>query len=245
MAAFVLVPGAWLGAWAWEEVVPGLRAAGHDVHPLTLSGLGEKRAGNSADGSAEERAAAHRAPVGQQTHVRDIVAEVERLDLRDVILVGHSYAGIPVGQAAGLIGDRLARLVLVDSEVPLEGGSFASGWWEGQARFEAILDGGDWQPLAAEDFEGQGLTDEQTALIVAGSVPHPGASLTGPARLVRPLAELPTTYIKCLLDGPEPNSDVAALLASDSWRLVEMNTGHWPMFSQPRQLAALLVAEAG
>ncbi|MBD0734969.1 alpha/beta fold hydrolase [Streptomyces sp. CBMA29] len=231
MAEFVLVSGAWLGAWAWDEVVPALRAAGHGVHPLTLSGLAEKR------GVAPD--------AGQRTHVEDIVAEVERLDLRDVVLVGHSYSGIPVGQAAGRIGDRLARMVLVDSEVPVEGGSFASGWWEGQARFEAILAEGDgfWPPPAAEEFEGQGLTDEQIARLVAGATPHPAPSLTEPAALSRPLADLPTTYIKCLLDGPEPNSDVAALLDGEQWRLVEMNTGHWPMFSEPRQLAAILGAE--
>ncbi|SFF83599.1 Pimeloyl-ACP methyl ester carboxylesterase [Actinacidiphila alni] len=230
MAEFVLVPGAWLGAWAWDEVAAELRAAGHGVHPLTLSGLAEKRD----------------VPAGQRTHVQDVVGEVERLDLRDVVLVGHSYSGIPVGQAAALIGDRLARLVLVDAEVPVEGGSFASGWWEGQAKFEAILAGGDgfWQPPAVDEFEGQGLTDEQTARLVAGATPHPAATLTEPATPARPLSDLPATYIKCLLDGPEPNSDVAALLAGEKWRLVEMNTGHWPMFSEPRPLAALLASEA-
>ena len=102
MTNFVLVAGARLGAWAWDEVRAELRAAGHGAHPLTLSGLAEKRG----------------VPAGQQTHVRDIVDEVERLDLRDVVLVGHSYSGIPVGQAAERIGDRLARVVFVDSSVP-------------------------------------------------------------------------------------------------------------------------------
>lgn len=72
MAEFVLVPGAWLGAWAWDEIVPHLRSAGHGVHPLTLSGLADKQG----------------APAGQETHVRDIVNEVERHDLRDVVLLG-------------------------------------------------------------------------------------------------------------------------------------------------------------
>ncbi|MEV0274283.1 hypothetical protein AB0H43_36395 [Hamadaea sp. NPDC050747] len=72
MANFVLVAGARLGAWAWDDVVPHLRAAGHGVYPVTLSGLAEKRA----------------RPAGQQTHVQDIVDEVERWDLRDVVLVG-------------------------------------------------------------------------------------------------------------------------------------------------------------
>jgi pimeloyl-ACP methyl ester carboxylesterase len=105
MTRFVVVAGAWLGAWAWDEVVPELRGAGHEVHALTLSGLAEKRG----------------VPAGQQTHVQDIVDEVERLGLRDVVLVGHSYSGVPVGQAAERIGDRLARVVFVDANVAVDG----------------------------------------------------------------------------------------------------------------------------
>ncbi|MFJ6169301.1 alpha/beta fold hydrolase [Micromonospora orduensis] len=231
MAEFVLVAGAWLGSWAWDEVVPPLRAAGHGAHPLTLSGLAERRD----------------VPAGQQTHVRDVVGEIERRDLRDVVLVGHSYSGIPVGQAAERIGDRLTRVVFVDAEVPVDGGSFASGWWQGREVFEALIadNGGYWPPPGAAEFDGQGLTDEQVARLVGGATPHPGASLTEPAVLDRPLGELPATYVKCLLDGPEPNDTVTGLLGSEHWRLVTMDTGHWPMFSQPTELARLLREAAG
>nr|WP_234393110.1 alpha/beta hydrolase [Streptomyces pactum] len=210
--------------------MPTLRAAGHGVHPLTLSGLADKRG----------------LPAGQQTHVRDIVDEVERLDLRDVVLVGHSYSGIPVGQAAERIGDRLARVVFVDSSVPADGESFVSTWWEGPAKLAAALagNGGFWAPLTKADCDGQGLTDEQTARLVDGATPHPGASLADPAVLARPLGELPATYIKCLLDGAEPSDDVVRLLAGEQWRLVELNTGHWPMFSQPDGLARILLDTA-
>ncbi|MEU5643129.1 alpha/beta fold hydrolase [Streptomyces milbemycinicus] len=226
MAEFVLVPGTWLGSWAWDEVVPGLRAAGHGAHPLTLSGVAEKRG----------------APAGQQTHVVDIVGEVERLDLRDVVLVGHSYAGIPVGQAAERIGDRLAHVVFVDSNVPADGESFVSAWPEGRAQIEASMaeTGGFWAVPPAADFAGQGLTDEQIARTVDRATPHPGASLIEPAQLSLPLGELSTTYVKCLLDWPQPSEDVAELLKSERWRLVEMDTGHWPMFSQPQELARIL-----
>ncbi|MET7670614.1 alpha/beta fold hydrolase [Micromonospora luteifusca] len=229
MAEFVLVAGAWLGSSAWDEVVAPLRAAGHGTHAVTLSGLAEKRG----------------VPAGQQTHVQDIVDEIERRDLRDVVLVGHSYSGIPVGQAAERIGDRLTRVVFVDSEVPVDGESFASGFWQGQAAFEAMIaDDGFWPPLGAAEFDGQGLTDEQVTRLVEGATPHPGATLTEPAVLTGSLGDLPATYIKCLLDGPEPKATVAKLLTSDRWRLVTMATGHWPMFSQPSELARLLLAEA-
>ncbi|MEH1166752.1 alpha/beta hydrolase [Micromonospora sp. CPCC 205539] len=229
MAEFVLVAGAWLGSWAWDEVLPPLRVAGHGTHPLTLSGLAEKQG----------------LPAGQQTHVQDIVGEIERRDLRDVVLVGHSYAGIPVGQAAERIGDRLTRVVFVDSEVPVDGESFASRWWQGPAALTSLIaDNNGYWPLGAADLDGQGLTDEQAARLIAGATPHPGGALTEPAVLTRPLDDLPATYIKCLLDGPEPNDTVAKLLTSEHWRLVTMETGHWPMVSQPAELARLLLAAA-
>ncbi|WP_406214927.1 alpha/beta fold hydrolase [Streptomyces decoyicus] len=231
MANFILVAGARLGAWAWDEVVPYLRAAGHGAHPLTLSGLADKQG----------------MPAGQQTHVQDIVDEVERQDLRDVVLVGHSYSGIPVGQAAERIGDRLARVVFVDSSVPTDGEPFVSAWPDGGATVKASIaeNGGFWPLVPAAHYDGQGLTDEQIARIVGGSTPHPGATLTEPAMLARPLGELPATYITCLLAGAEPDDDVAKLLTSDHWQMVEMNTGHWPMFSQPRELAQIFLDAAG
>ncbi|WP_369174664.1 alpha/beta fold hydrolase [Streptomyces sp. R28] len=224
MTNYILVAGAKLGAWAWDEVVPELRAAGHEAHALTLSGLAEKRG----------------TPAGQQTHVRDIVEEVERLDLRDVVLVGHSYSGVPVGQAAERIGDRLARVMYVDASVPIDGQSFLSSWPSDEVRAAIEANGGFWAPFSVEDLADQGLTDEQVARIVRGATPHPGATLTEPAVLTGSLEKMPTTYVKCLLDWPEPSDDVAELLKSDRWELVTMDTGHWPMFSQPRELARIL-----
>ncbi|MEU9139340.1 alpha/beta hydrolase [Streptomyces sp. NPDC048404] len=230
MVNFVLVAGARLGAWAWDDVVPYLRAAGHGVYPLTLSGLAEKR-----DVLA-----------GQATHVQDIVSEIERQGLRDVVLVGHSYSGIPVGQAAERIGDRLARVVFVDSSVPTDGESFVSAWPDGGAAVKASIaeNGGFWPLMPAVHYDGEGLTDEQIARLLRGSTPHPGATLTEPAVLAGPLSELPATYVLCLLAGAEPDEDVAELLNSKHWRLVKMNTGHWPMFSQPRELAQIFIDSA-
>jgi pimeloyl-ACP methyl ester carboxylesterase len=223
MANYVLVPGAWLGAWAWDEVASGLREAGHEVYPVTLSGLAERHDGDSAK-------------IGQAHHVADIVSVIEENDLRDVVLAGHSYSGIPVGQAAGLIGDRLRRVVYVDSNVATDGKSFIDGWSpEGRAWVEGQLaeSGGFWPPLTAEDYVGQDLSDESIAAILGRSTPHPGLSISEPAQLSRPISELPTTYLKCLMDGAYPSTDVRLLLGSRSWELAELPTGHWPMFSQP------------
>ncbi|MFL9684391.1 alpha/beta fold hydrolase [Streptomyces sp. KL110A] len=231
MVNYVLVAGARLGSWAWDEVVPYLGAAGHGVYPLTLSGLAEKQG----------------VPAGQQTHVQDIVDEVERQDLREVVLVGHSYSGIPVGQAAERLGDRLAGVVFVDSSVPADGEAFVSSWPDGGVTLRASLaeNGGFWPVAPATHFEDHGLTDEQIARIVRGSTPHPGATLTEPAVLERPLDHLPATYVKCTLGDPEPSEGVAKLLGGENWRLIEMDTGHWPMFSQPRELAQILLDTVG
>lgn len=230
MTEFVLVPGAWLGSWAWDDVVPELRAAGHGVHPLTLSGLADKK-----NVAADLR-----------THVQDVVDEVEDKDLRDVVLVAHSYSGIPTAVAAQRIGDRLSHVVFVDSKIPVHGESFVSAWPESRAFIEGSMveNAGFVAPMAAADYVGHGLTDDQIARLVAGSTPHPGATLTQPATLSRPLTDLPTTYIKCLLENPKPSDDVLDLLTGETWRLVEMDTGHWPMFSQPGELARTLLEAA-
>ena len=173
MANFVLVAGAWLGGWAWDEVAEGLRSEGHGVYPVTLSGLAERQG----------------ADAGQQQHVDDVVAVIEGHDLRDVVLAGHSYSGIPVGQAAGRIGDRLRRVVYVDSNIPHDGKSFIDGWSdEGRAWVEGQMaeSGGYWPPLTAEDYVGQDLSDETIALILSRSTPHPGRAITEPAALVTP-----------------------------------------------------------
>ncbi|WP_328719351.1 alpha/beta hydrolase [Streptomyces sp. NBC_00247] len=224
MTNYVLVAGAWLGGRAWDEVAEELRRGGHTVHPVTLSGLAEK-----SD-----------VPAGQRTHVQDIVDAVEHAGPAGVVLVGHSYAGVPVGQAAARVGDRLAHVVFVDSEVPADGRAFVSSPWGGSVVAAIAENGGSWPPPPAQEFEGQDLTDAQIGRLLDGATPHPGAALTEPAELTRPLGELPATYVKCLLDGPEPNDDVVELLKSDRWRLVEMETGHWPMFSKPRELARIL-----
>jgi len=231
MANFVLVPGARLGAWAWDQVADDLRADRHAVHPLTLSGLAEGYGPPAAR-------------VGQQQHVDDILSVVEGNDLEDVVLVGHSYSGIPVGQAAARIGDRLRRVVYVDSNVPVDGKSFADGWSEeGRAWLQDQLaeGGGFWLPVGADYYADQDLSDEAIALLVSRGRPHPGLSLTEPASLARPISELPSTYILCTMDGDDTAPpEVAEQLASPSWELVQLRTGHWPMLSQPAALAKVL-----
>jgi hypothetical protein len=135
-------------------------------------------------------------------------------------------------------------VVFVGSDVPVDGESFLSGWPSDHVRKQIEENAGFWPLAGAGHYADQGLTDDQTARTIDRSSPHPGAMLTEPAVLTRPLGELPATYIKCLLDDEEPMPVVAGLLKSERWELVETDTGHWPMFSRPRELARIL-CEAG
>src|SRR4029079_10159797 len=92
MATFVLVPGAWLGAWVWEPLVPELAALGHEAVPLTLSGL---------DGTPRD--------AGLATHADDVLSALKTRP--GSVLVGHSYAGVVVGPAADQAGDLVRQTV--------------------------------------------------------------------------------------------------------------------------------------
>ncbi|MGX1883427.1 alpha/beta fold hydrolase [Streptomyces sp. NPDC055287] len=232
MTGFVLVAGAWLGPWAWDEVTPRLRAAGHGAPPV------------DADRPRGQAGCA----AGQQTHVRDIVDEVERQDLRNVVLVGHSYSGIPVGQAAGRIGDRLARIIFVDANVPTDGESFVSAWWEGPAKLEAALaaNGGFWAPRTAPDLRGPGPHRRTDRTDRGRFDAAPGCRSGRTGRADKATWRTPgDVHQVSARRRAEPGYDVAELLTSDQWRLVEMDTGHWPMFSRPGELARIFLDAVG
>ena len=133
MANIVLVHGAWFGTWCWKRVVPRLQSLAHDVHTVTLTGLGERSHLLTPE-------------VGLHTHVDDVVNLLEFQDLQEVVLVGHSYAGMVVGCASHRVPERIARLVYLDAYVPEHGKSF----FDLQAsRFREIL-----QELARVEGEG-------------------------------------------------------------------------------------------
>ena len=102
MTTFVLIPGAWIGAWAWQDVAADLRARGHLVYPLSLTGLAE-------------RVHLGRPDTNLDTHLDDVVKLLEFEDLRDIVLVGHSYAGCVITGVADRAPDRLAALVYCDT----------------------------------------------------------------------------------------------------------------------------------
>ena len=227
---FVLIPGAWMGAWVWNPVSSGLRALGHDVYPLTLSGLDDEHADVS--------------DVGLQTHVDDVLSVLEENDLRDVVVVGHSYSGIVAGQVADRAPDRVAHTVFVDAFLPHDGKSMLDAFPEPQRKDELrqiAENGGRWPaPEVAGAADGHGLSVEQARWLVERLVDHPGRTVSEPAVLNGPLAKQRATYIACTF---EISDDVAAMREEPSWTFRTLETGHWPMVSAPDELVALLADE--
>jgi len=130
MKDIVLVHGAWQGASTWDPIVPALREAGHRVFTPVLTGTGPRAYELGAD-------------VGLERHVQDVLGYMTFEDLRDVVLVGHSYAGMVVTQAVEQCAERIAKLVYVDAFVPEDGQSawdLLPGWLK-EALDKQLVDG--------------------------------------------------------------------------------------------------------
>ncbi|MDW5596383.1 alpha/beta hydrolase [Conexibacter stalactiti] len=231
MATIVLVPGAGLGGWAWSRVTPLLERQGHAVHPVTLSGLGAHDRGADA------------AAIDLSTHVADLVTLLERDDLRDVVLVGHSLSGLAIAGAAGRMSQRIARLVFLDAVLPVSGVSAfeAAGPEFEQAIVAAAEAGGDarrvpWFDDATLDlyYPGNELSPEDRAWIRRESAGHPLAVFREPLEIAE--TTLPRTYVTCTRRmGPSPIGD-----ATPGWAHATLDAGHWPMITRPSETAALL-----
>ena len=113
MANYLLVHGAWHGAWCWQRVLPGLIQAGHRAHAVTLTGVGE-------------RAHLLNPGIDLETHIQDVMAAMDAEEMDDVILVVHSYAGMLGTAVADRRPTRLRHLVYLDAVLPKPGESWSS-----------------------------------------------------------------------------------------------------------------------
>jgi len=223
-APIVLVPGFWLGAWAWDEVASLLRADGHDVTALTLPGL--------------ESDDADRSTITLSDHV-DAICEAVRAAGAPVVLAVHSGAGFPGYAASDRIPELIAAMVYVDTG-------------PGIGAMDADFEGVDLPlpPLEKlrEEENLDGLSDEQLATFERRAVPQPGgvlreaAVLTNEARL-----DVPTTVIATGFPSEQYREGVEkgwaflgglAELRHVTW--VDLPTSHWPMWSRPQELAAII-----
>jgi pimeloyl-ACP methyl ester carboxylesterase len=225
MAHFVLVHGAWHGAWCWREVGDRLRRAGHAVHAPTLTGLGE----------FEHRSVP---AIGLRDHVQDIVGLIEYEDLREVVLVGHGYAGMLLAGVAEEAQERLAALVYVDAWLPRDGECVLDLIPAAmRAHVRPRRDG--WR-VAPPEPEALGLTDRERARWVRERlVDQPLATFTERVRRRHdPLAPPGAFVLSC----PPLMAAMAERAFGEGLCVYELPAGHDVMLSAPDALARLLRA---
>ncbi|MBB4931228.1 pimeloyl-ACP methyl ester carboxylesterase [Lipingzhangella halophila] len=229
MSTFVLIHGAWHGGWAWQRVVSRLRAAGHEAHAPTLTGL-------------SDRAHTLHPQVGLSTHIQDVVAHIEAHDLRDVVLVGHSYAGQVVTGVADRIPERLATRVYLDAFVGEDGEAAIDLLPEtvaGHYRESVGGPGFGWL-IPVRSLTVLGVADEaDLAWLTPRLTPHPWLTYTEPLRLTGD-DRVAAVFVECT-DWMGVFAPQARRAAARGWPTAELATGHEAMVTAPAELARTLL----
>jgi pimeloyl-ACP methyl ester carboxylesterase len=215
---YVIVHGAWGGGWDWRVVDSLLTQAGHRVHRVTLTGLGERVHLASAD-------------IGLETHLTDVVNAIAWEGLTDVVLVGHSYGGMVITGAADRLPERLRALIYIDAFLPDSGESVVQ------------LTGGGLDALVARSRNGLIPAPWATADAIPRDVPHPLRTFTDTLVLVHPEARrIPASYILTVDEGATDDmfSPYAGRATARGWPVHRMVADHTPERSKPGELVALL-----
>ena len=242
MATYVLVGGAWLGSWVWKDVTRELRARGHDVYPVSLTGLADRvHLGSPA--------------VDLDTHIADVANLITFEDLEEVRLAGHSYAGTVITGVADRLPEQLSRVIYVDSAPFADGMALLDLFSaEGAERLRATVaaEGNGWRyPMPpfdelGEDASLDGLTADHLALMRRKATPQPFGTYEQRLRLDHggwATGAFERVLIACGDVAPLLELDLPelAFLKSPAWRVERLATGHWPMLSKPKELAGLLM----
>ena len=220
----VLVPGFWLGAWAWDEVAVALRADGHDVTAVTLPGL--------------ESAHADRSSITLADHV-DAICEAVTAAGRSVVLAVHSGAGVPGYMVTDRIPEQIAAMVYVDS------GPATGALDPDLTAVEVPLPS---REELEEEENLEGLTKEQLDTFRRRAVPEPGAALRdGPVLTNDARLDVPSTVVCTGFTSEQVKAAVeqgyawvAGLADLREVTYVDLPTSHWPMWSRPQELATVI-----
>jgi pimeloyl-ACP methyl ester carboxylesterase len=223
-APIILVPGFWLGAWAWDEVVASLRAEGHDVTALTLPGL--------------ESVETDRSTITMSDHV-DAICDAVRAAGAPVVLAVHSGTGAAGYGASDRVSELIAAMVYVDS-APAKGA------------MDPDFDGVELPLPSREELEAgenlDGLTEEQLETFRRRAVPQPAASMREAAEL-RNDARLDVSSTVICTGAPsdqvkawaeEGYAWLAGLPELHDVTWIDLPTSHWPMWSRPQELAEII-----
>jgi pimeloyl-ACP methyl ester carboxylesterase len=233
MRAYVLVHGGGHGGWCYQRLARILRSKGHEVYTPTLSGLGEREHLLSP-------------AVDLDMHVTDIVKVLQYEDLRDVILVGHSYGGMVITGAADRAADRIGHLVYLDAAYPQNGQSLvdiAGPLMQAARDAGRVVNGMELVLYPGKDpMNFYGVTDaEQIAWMKPKLTPHPWKCFEQPLVLGNEAAlrQIPQSFIVC--SSHMDDASRGALKALSNGRYWEIDTGHDLMISEPQTVADALL----
>jgi pimeloyl-ACP methyl ester carboxylesterase len=230
---FVLVHGAWHGAWCWSRVTERLEAAGHDVLTPTLTGLAERSHLLSSE-------------VGLATHIADVANLIRWEELSDVVLVGHSYAGWVISGVAEELEASINSIVFVDAFFPESGAAVLDDAPASmrQAITDAIASGEvGREPPPAAFFN---VNDRDLAWVESKMTPMPIRTFTSAITLSGARDRIRNrTYVRAT-SHPFPLFDaVYKRLSSDpGWRTYEIPCGHDVMIDMPERLSEILIEVA-
>ena len=226
MANFVLVHGAWHGGWCWRFVRPLLK--GHEVYAPSLTGLGERKHLARRD-------------IDLDTHIADIVSLLEMEDLRDVVLVGHSYGGMVVTGVADRAPERIARLVYLDAFVP-EDGKCLLDYVVPERAARMREEGERVGSVTPPPLSLWGVTEQvHIDFIKPREARHPFGTMVQRIRLTGAAARLPKTFIYCSSPATGSFDQFAAKYRdAPNWKFFELPTGHDAMILMPERVAELL-----
>jgi pimeloyl-ACP methyl ester carboxylesterase len=227
MATYVLVHGAYQGGWIWKPVAQRLRAAGHDVAAPTLDGCGERRD--------------HVRPgITVATHAEEIARLLHYEDLTGVVLVGTSSGGMVICKAAELARDRIGRLIFVDALALLPGERVADIVSRPAGETTAVTVA----PTRA-DAEGRMFADLPAPVrewALARYTPHPIAALEAPMVDTSFWTQTWTaSVIRCRRAKNPPEAHQRRTAARLKAPYAELDTGHYPMLSEPEALTRRLL----
>jgi len=218
----VIVHGAWGGAWAFKKVDAMLRQKGFEVYRPQLTGQGD-------------RVHLARGDIGLTTHIDDVVNTILYEDLRDIILVGHSYGGMVITGVADRVPDRIKRLVYLDAMVPADGDSVSTLF--GRGDFIKQMTKGDFivPPWVKPDQP------------PPHDVPQSLKTFTDPIVLKNEAArKLPATYILTVEKDKQPKDDdffsQSARAKEKGWTMLQLTSDHNPQWSATEALVDMLAS---
>ena len=228
MTTFVLVPGAWLGGWAWKKVVPLLKQKGHEAHAVTLTGMGERVHLASMD-------------VGIETAVQDVLNVIKYNDLDDFVLVGHSFAGKVVGAVADRAFERVRTLLYLDAfrpeKVRTPQGAFDPSEYKPPPGSLAI-------PLTEEivDMIGKDVQGADREWILSMATPWPMKHAREPVTLSKNFDAVRSAYIFCTGGGDSVDEILKGKWGKLDGPYKVIESGHWPMITKPGELVSDMLA---